>query len=240
MKTTDGHLLGGRVRYRQPAAGHRTGIEPVLLAAAVPARAGEAVLEGGTGAGAGLLCLNARVPGLRGTGLEIDPDTAALARHNMADNGLADWRVLEEDVTALAPTGEFDHAFANPPWHDPAGTPSPDVRRRLARQVYGAGLPGWAWALAGAVRAGGTVTLVLPERQGLEGLRALDAAGCGDGMLVPLWPKQGRPARIVLVHGQCGARRPGRVTGGLTLHEEDGAYTPEAEAILRLGAPLRM
>ena len=61
---TDGHLLGGRVSYAQPREGFRSGIEPVLLAAAIPARPGEHVLEGGSGAGAALLCLAARVPGL--------------------------------------------------------------------------------------------------------------------------------------------------------------------------------
>ncbi|HJS85951.1 MAG TPA: SAM-dependent methyltransferase, partial [Acetobacteraceae bacterium] len=61
MDVTGGTLLGGRVRYAQPAEGFRSGIEPVLLAAAVPARPGECVLEGGSGAGAGLLCLAARI-----------------------------------------------------------------------------------------------------------------------------------------------------------------------------------
>ena len=36
---TDGTLLGGKVIYRQKSSGYRTGIEPVLLAAFVPARA---------------------------------------------------------------------------------------------------------------------------------------------------------------------------------------------------------
>ena len=45
-------LLGGRVPYVQPTHGHRSGIEPVLLAASIPARAGHMVLEGGAGAGA--------------------------------------------------------------------------------------------------------------------------------------------------------------------------------------------
>ena len=40
METTEGHLLGGRVRYAQPRAGFRSGIEPVLLASFVPARPG--------------------------------------------------------------------------------------------------------------------------------------------------------------------------------------------------------
>ncbi|HLB98700.1 MAG TPA: SAM-dependent methyltransferase, partial [Acetobacteraceae bacterium] len=61
MKLTEGHLLGGRVRYAQPREGFRSGIEPVMLAAAVPARTGERVLEAGSGAGAALLCLAARV-----------------------------------------------------------------------------------------------------------------------------------------------------------------------------------
>ena len=268
METTDGHLLGGRVRYRQPAAGHRTGIEPVLLAAAVPARPGESVLEGGTGAAAGLLCLNARVPGLHGTGLEMDPGMAALARDNLADNGVPDWPVLVGDILVgdvprgdvprrEVPTGgvrvgdvplcgvlshlpsrSFDHAFANPPWHDPAGTPSPDARRRLARQVQGAGLAGWAQVLAGSVRAGGSVTLILPERLGADGLRVLADAGCGAGVLVPLWPKRGRAARIVLVQARQGCRGPGRTAAGLVLHDDDGRYTAEAEAIFRLGAAL--
>ena len=71
MDVTEGHLLGGRVRYAQPRVGYRTGIEPVLLAAAVAARAGERVLEAGCGAGAGLLCLAARVPGITGLGVEL-------------------------------------------------------------------------------------------------------------------------------------------------------------------------
>ena len=86
---TGGYLLGGRVRYAQPRQGFRSGIEPVLLAAAVPARAGERVLEGGTGAGAALLCLAARVPGVHGVGIERDGTLVSLARRNASANGPA-------------------------------------------------------------------------------------------------------------------------------------------------------
>jgi tRNA1(Val) A37 N6-methylase TrmN6 len=75
-ETTTGGLLNGRVTYRQFAAGHRSGFEPVLLAASVPAKTGQCVLEAGTGAGAALLCLSARVPGITGYGLERDAATA--------------------------------------------------------------------------------------------------------------------------------------------------------------------
>jgi tRNA1(Val) A37 N6-methylase TrmN6 len=63
-ETTEDFLLGGRVRLEQPAVGLRAAIDAVLLAAAIPARAPEAVLELGCGTGAALLCLAARLPGL--------------------------------------------------------------------------------------------------------------------------------------------------------------------------------
>ena len=84
-----------------PGAGFRSGIEPVLLAAAIPARPGARVLEGGSGAGAALLCLAARVPGVHGLGIEQDPALVALARQNAAANGWPDLRFMAADIASL-------------------------------------------------------------------------------------------------------------------------------------------
>ena len=51
---TENGYLDGRVRIRQPARGYRAGVDPVLLAASVPARDGQRVLELGCGVGAAL------------------------------------------------------------------------------------------------------------------------------------------------------------------------------------------
>ena len=51
MTTTEDLFLDGRLRIRQPANGYRAGADPVFLAAAVPAKPGESVLELGCGAG---------------------------------------------------------------------------------------------------------------------------------------------------------------------------------------------
>src|SRR5438094_893292 len=67
---TSDHLLGGRVSYAQPRHGLRATIDPILLAAAIPAQPGEQVLEGGAGAGAAILCLAARVSGMTGVGVD--------------------------------------------------------------------------------------------------------------------------------------------------------------------------
>lgn len=239
METTAGTLLGGRVGYVQPAAGYRTGIEPVLLAAAIPARPGERVLEAGLGAGAGLLCLGARVPGLAGMGVEIDPAIADLARANLAANGLADWPVATADIMGVDLAGPFDHAYANPPWHDPAGTPSPDAGRLLAKQAQGAGLEAWVAALARPLRAGGSLTLILPASATSRGLAALHGAGCGSPTLLPFWPKSLRPARLVLLQGLRDRQGPDRLLPGLVLHQDSGSFTEAAEKILRHGCGLQ-
>jgi tRNA1(Val) A37 N6-methylase TrmN6 len=238
VSTSGGTLLGGRVRYAQPMAGYRTGIEPVVLAACVPARPGERVLEFGTGAGAGLLCLAARVPGVHGVGVERDAGQAELARANFAGNGFGSLAVAEAEVAAWRPDGVFDHAFANPPWHDPAGTPSPDTLRAASKRACAGLLEGWATAMGKALRPRGTVTLIVPAGSLGAAVEALGAAGCREIRLLPLWPKQGTPAKIIVLQGVAQGHGACRVAAGLVLHNADGAYTAAADAVLRRGEGL--
>ncbi len=235
---SDGTLLGGRLIYRQTQAGYRTGIEPVLLAASIPVRPGERVAEGGTGAGAGLLCLAARVPGLVGLGLEIDPGLVEAARGNITANGFAGLDVHGADVCAWRADGPLDHAFANPPWHDPGGTPSPDRGRRLAKQAGAGLLARWAMALGTGLRRGGTLSLILPAASMNEGCAALAASGCGRTSLFPLWPREGQAAKLIILRGVRGVRGADTVMPGLILHAADGRYTEAAEQVLRHGAAL--
>lgn len=238
METTEGTLLGGRVRYRQPFQGYRTGIEPVLLAASIPARPGQRVLEAGTGAGAGLLCLAARLPGLVGLGIERDPAMAALARHNLADNGQP-FGILDADVSAARGAGPVDHAFANPPWHDAAATRSPDSMRDAATHREAAGLSAWIEALGACLAPRGTITLVLPASLAGEATALLHAAGLKRLTLFPLWPRAGACAKIVLVQALAGPG-PSRITAGLVLHGGGPGYTAATEAVLRDGAGLSL
>ena len=237
MLTSEGHLLDGRVRYAQPLDGYRTGIEPVLLAASIPARAGERVLEAGTGAGAGLLCLAARVPGVGGMGIEIDPAMADLARQNIAANGHDGIAIATADIGDLRGNG-FDHVFSNPPWHDPADTLPPGARRRLATHEGAVSLERWIAALRGVLRPGGSLTVLVPARQAARALAALQTERMGRPTLFPLWPKPGRDAKLALIRGYAAQRGPGRIAPGLVLHDADGAFSVPAQSLLRDGAAL--
>ena len=238
---THGHLLGGQLRYSQPRTGYRTGIEPVFLAAAVPARPGERVLEGGTGAGAGLLCLSARISGVSGLGLEIEAAMAAIAARNLAENGFTGMTIRAADLLDPASLHDlpqaFDHAMANPPWHAAEGTPSPEPLRSRAKVAPAGLIAAWIAALGRCLRPRGSLTLILPPRALPEALAAMPGAGLGAPLLFPLWPRGGEAARLVLLQAQRGGRADCRMLPGLILHEGAG-YTPAATAVLRAGAAL--
>ena len=80
---TDDALLGGRLRFQQPARGYRVAIDPVLLAAAVPASSGARVLDVGAGTGAASLCLAARAPECQIVGLELQRELCRIGSHNV-------------------------------------------------------------------------------------------------------------------------------------------------------------
>ncbi len=237
IETTRGTLLDGRVQYAQPRDGYRTGIEPVLLAASVPALAGDLVVEAGIGAGAGLICLAKRVTGVRGIGVEIDPAMADLARANVADNGLAELTVLTGDVTTIA-LPPASHVMANPPWHDPHSTASPVARRRLAKQES-AGVEAWVAALARALTQGGSLTMIVPPALAIRTAAACTAAGLGSGVDLSLAPKLGRTPKLTLMQRWAGKSGPVRQSQ-IVLHGEGGAYLPVIDGVLRGGDQLSL
>jgi tRNA1(Val) A37 N6-methylase TrmN6 len=241
---TDDALLGGRVRLRQPATGYRAAIDPVLLAAAVPAVAGDSVLDVGAGAGAAALCLARRVEGCRVTGIELDPDLAGLCRENAALNGFDDRvAVTQGDLTRPPPSlaaGTFDHVMANPPYLEAArASLSPDPSKAAA-SVEGQGdLADWVGFCLAMARPRGSVTLI-HRADRLDRILACLGSQAGAIAVLPLWPKLhgGRPAKRVIVQARKGTATPLRLLPGITLHADGGGFTPRADAILREGAAL--
>ncbi len=235
-------LMGGRVRLRQPLRGYRAGLDAALLAAAVEAAPAERVLEAGCGAGGALVPAALRSPDARFTGVERDAAALALARENIALNGLdGRARALAGDVgegfRALG-LERFDAAFANPPFFDdPAALRAPALERRGAWMADD-GLDAWCAFLLAAVRDGGRITMVhRADRLGdlLSGL----GAKAGALAVRPVHPFADAPAKRVLVRAVRGARAPLRLLPALVLHERGGSrFTAQADALLRGEAAL--
>jgi tRNA1(Val) A37 N6-methylase TrmN6 len=192
---TEDSLLGGRIRLKQPEAGYRVAIDPVFLAAAVPAEPHQLVLDVGCGAGAAMLCLAARVPHTRLVGLEMQRDFVRLAGDNIILNGLeARASVMIGDLLHPPPRlspGAFDHVMANPPFHRrPDAEPAAASGKSAATIEGDADLADWVRFSLAMVRSKGTVTFI-PGRPYRRAARPDRRAG-GRGRGVPVMAGRGQ------------------------------------------------
>ncbi|MBU9699057.1 methyltransferase [Rhodobacteraceae bacterium HSP-20] len=240
---SDDKFLMGRLRLLQPVRGYRAATDPVLLAAACPAVAGQRVLDLGCGAGAAALCLAARVPGVVLAGLEVQPEYADLARRNAARNAVA-MEVVEGDLAAMPRVLRrgFDHVIANPPYYAAGGSPSPVAARDRALRV-GTPISDWVAAAAQRLEPGGLLTMIFATPCLPEALAAL-APKMGSAEVLPLEPRAGRAPPRVILRARKGGRAAFRLLAPFTLHagaahggdRED--YTAAANAVLRNGEDL--
>jgi len=229
-------FLDGRVKVAQPQSGFRSGLDAVMLAAAVPAAPGQTVLELGAGSGVASLCLMARISGLNVTGVERDEKLVALAEDNARANGF-DGTFFAADIFALPKDlkRDFDQVLANPPFHG-EGQASPDAARAAALMDDGA-LSDWLKLGLQRTVSGGFFTAILRADRLNQALAALPERGV---CAFPLWPRQGEAPKRVILQARKGSNAPFALLPGLVLHQEDGAWTPEADAVLRRGNALAL
>ena len=234
---SEDRLLNGRLMLRQPAKGYRAGVDAALLAAACDATAGQRVLELGCGVGAVMLAAAIRRPDAMFVGLERDEGTLALARANIALNGLGKRVSASAHDLAAGLRGHglasFDAVLANPPFFDdPARLRAPHPARRAAH-LTAEGLGVWIDVMLGALRTGGTLTLI-HRADRLGDVLSLIAPRAGSVRVRPVQPFADQPAKRVVVRAVRGGRAPLALLPGLVLHDRTEAkYTPQAEAILR-------
>ncbi len=238
-------FLGGRVRLWQPLSGYRAGVDPILLAASVPAKRGQSVLELGCGAGAAVLSLMARVPGLQAAGVELQAPYADLAGRNAAENA-ARLEVIQADLTALPPDlkqRQFDHVIANPPYYRAgAHSPSMDKGRSVA---LGGDTPLDHWFDAAAKRLAPKGYLhMIQKADRLPDMLISCFGRLGSIEVVPLAARSGRKAELVILRARKGGRAAFQLHPPLILHagerheRDEESYTPQVSAVLRDGAAL--
>lgn len=235
------HVLDHKVRLFQAESGFRTSLDSVFVAAACPAKAGSRVLDLGAGVGGASFCLLWRVPECHVTGVEIQQSHADLATANIGLNkaeGRAEF--VCADIRAYRNAERFDHVICNPPYLD-AGTYTPSVsaerRAALGHEDEEVSISDWVDAGFHNLKSGGSITIIHRADYTDRIILALGRK-FGAVEIFPLHPKAGEAAKRVIVRAVKDRRTPATLHSGVILHEDGGAYTRAADAILRDGAAI--
>jgi tRNA1(Val) A37 N6-methylase TrmN6 len=237
---TRDRVLGGRVILWQPARGYRVAIDPIFLAAAIEPGAGSRVLDLGCGVGAIGLCLLARFPGIRVTGLELNPELAVLARRSVFENDNAGQFDIHLGSVAAPPSvitaGGFEVVATNPPYLEPGrATASPNDAKQAANMEDGADLEVWIKTAALALRHKGTLALI-HRADRLDHILAVLRVSFGGITIHPLWAKAGTSAKRVIILARKGVSSVTQLQAGTVLHKSDGTFTDAAQAVLNGGS----
>jgi len=246
---TDDAFLGGKLQCLQPAKGYRSGLDAVFLAAVIPAKSGETTLEAGSGTGIASLCLSAGVENLSITGLDINQQSIELAKQNAVRNGFEkNATFIEGDLSQSFKELEdkgitqnlYDHVFANPPFFaEAAAQVSPNASKAKANIMGTEGLDRWLKFLTAVVKPHGSITII-HRAEALHSLTASFEGRAGGLKIYPLFPKAHMPASRVIVQGIKGSRAQSNLLPGQIMHEDDGTFTPQVQAILRDGQRLKI
>jgi tRNA1(Val) A37 N6-methylase TrmN6 len=244
-------FIGGAVHALQPARGHhRSGMEAVLLAAALPRGFAGLLVELGAGAGVAGLCAAAT----RSCAVmlaEREPELVSCARATLALPENAAFaprvRIAEIDIAAGdgdraaagLPSGVADAVVMNPPFYDPAAATTPHGEARAAAHILGGeGLVLWFDAAARCLKPGALLIGIGRDADRAAILTASAASGFGGIDLLPIMPRAGGKAHRILYRAHLGAQGDTRIMPPLVMHGEGNAFRPEIERIFRAGAAL--
>lgn len=240
-------LLGGRLRLHQAARGHRAGTDAILLAAAAPPDMRGLLIDAGCGSGAAGLAAALDRPHVELLLIDREPEAVELATRNLAANGLnvrgharqADLLVAKSRRAAGIADGAAAVVLSNPPFFDPGeGRLSPDAARARAHVFDAAdGLERWVRACAALCAPHGDIVLIHRADRLAALLAALEGRAGGVAVL-PVHARAGEDAIRVVMRARKGSRAPMRLRPPLVLHEADGRFTAQGEAIHRGAAIL--
>ncbi len=196
---TEDSLFGGRLVCRQHRGGYRFSVDSVLLAHFPDPARGAKILDLGSGCGIISLVLAYRHPTVALLAVEIQPQLAALARENVAANGLAERVAVRcQDFRETPPpyeAGSFDLVVCNPPFYRiGSGRRNPGDEQALARHEVNADLEAVVRAAAYGLKTRGRFACVYPAARAAT-------------LLYELKRQKLEPKRLQVVHsypGDCG------------------------------------
>ncbi|MCM1184790.1 MAG: tRNA1(Val) (adenine(37)-N6)-methyltransferase [Roseburia sp.] len=208
------------------------GMDAVLLSGFAQVRAGETVLDMGTGTGIIPILLEAKTDAAHITALEIQEESADMASRSVRLNGLTDKiDVVVGDIKeadALFPAASFDVITCNPPYMiRQHGLANPDAPKAIARHEILCTFEDVARSAAKLLRPGGKFFLVHRPFRLAELLVTMTKYGIEPKRLRLVYPYVDKDPNMVLIEGCRGGRPRMLVEKPLIVYKAQGEYTDE-------------
>lgn len=212
------------------------GIDAVLLAGFARVKPGERVLDMGTGTGIIPILLKAKTPGEHFTGLEIQEESAQIARRSVVYNGLEkDIEIRTGDIreaAAIFGRASFSVVTCNPPYMTGShGLVNPHLPKAIARHEVLCTLEDVISQAAQVLEPRGRFYMVhrpfrLAEIMGLMMKYQLEPK-----RMRLVYPYVDKEPNMVLIEGLLGGNPRITVEKPLIVYERPGIYTDEIREI---------
>ena len=232
--SVDAFHYGGFYLLQPSGAGHRAGIDAMLLAATVPQSARGLLADLGAGAGAAALAAANRVQDLDVVLIERSSIMAECARRSLALPGnthlAARARVIEADVVlqgdqrraAGLADSSYDCVIMNPPFNSGHDRKAPDPLKSEAHAMETGDLfDGWLRTASAILKPGGQMSLIARPESMADILIAMGKR-FGGVEITPICPRSGDDAIRILVTAIKGSRARLSLRNPILIHDGPG------------------
>lgn len=208
------------------------GMDAVLLSGFAMVKDGARVLDFGTGTGIIPILLEAKTKAAHLTGLEIQADSADMARRSVALNGLEEKiDIVTGDIKeagSMFDAASFDVITCNPPYMiGQHGLKNPDDAKAIARHEIFCTLEDVAAQTAKLLKPGGKFFLVHRPFRLAEIMTALTKYKLEPKRMRLVYPFVDKEPNMVLLEASRGGRSRMTVEKPLIVYREPGVYMPE-------------
>lgn len=208
------------------------GMDAVLLSGFARVKDGASVLDLGTGTGIIPILLEAKTGAAHLTGLEIQPDSADMARRSVAMNGLeTKINIVTGDIKeagSLFDAASFDVITCNPPYMiGKHGIANPQDAKAIARHEILCTLEDVISQTARLLKPGGNFYLVHRPFRLAEIMVLLSKYKLEPKRMQLVYPYVDKEPNMVLIEANRGGRPRMTVEKPLIVYQKPGVYMPE-------------